>query len=188
MTTGQAVSNMVTSWKADLAHSGVTFRIRNFFGTVSGSFDLKEAAVDLDEAASEATVHAVIDAAGVHTGSSMRDEHIKGEGFLDVDNHPEMTFRGAGLRLDAGGESGELAGQLTIHGVTNEVTLKLRQLGRGYYPLADSEALVVEGETEIDRNDFGVTQNMPWGDKTLLGNKLAVRIELLLLPAVGDDK
>ncbi|MDR7301976.1 YceI family protein [Haloactinomyces albus] len=180
------VTATVASWAADLNHSSVTFRIRNFFGTVSGHFNLKQATVTYDESTPDATVGAIIDAASIDTGSEMRDGHVRGEGFLDTDTYPEITFRSTALRLDPGRETGELLGELTAHGVTRAVTLRLQQLGRGYYPLAEAEALVVAGETELDRNEFGVTQNMPWGEKTLLGNEISIRIELLLLPATEE--
>lgn len=193
MTTATNPTTATTMWSADPAHSSVTFSMRNFLGTVSGRCPLTEARVSYDRDTLAARVHAVIDIAGITTGDQGRDGHIRSEDLLDVATHPTMTFTADGLELDGGGENptGRLDGRLTLRGITKGVSLRLRGLGHDVFPLNGSEAMVVVGETELSRSDFGISFNMPWNSGTLMGDAVAVRVELLLLrdaTEAGEDQ
>jgi len=172
-----------TTWKADLDHSSVTFIVRNFLGTVSGRCNLLETTVRYDEKIPAATVDAVIDAASIATGSEQRDGHLRSEELLDTANHPTIAFHAEGLELDQTEDNptGRLTGRLTVRDNTREVSLRLRFLGRDVFPLNGAPAMVIVGETEISRDDFGVPFNMPWNNKMLISDTVNVRVELLLL-------
>lgn len=175
-------SATATTWKADPAHSTTMFAVRNFFGTVSGRCDLAGARVDYDEAG-RAAVEATIDAASIATGSEQRDGHLRSEELLNTAAYPTIVFRSTDFELDDTEEkpTGRLAGDLTVRDVTRNVSLRLTLLGRDVFPLNGAEAMVVAGETELSRSDFGVSFNMPWKNRMLMGDKVDVRVELLLL-------
>src|SRR5262249_22643350 len=97
------------------------------------------------------------------SGEPARDAHLKSPDFLDVDNHPEITFRGKGLVL-TGASEGKLPGDLTIRGVTRPVTLDVRLLGMWDTPWwedgVDKGPKTRAGflaKTRIDRKDFSVS-------------------------------
>src|SRR5712691_12326288 len=85
--------------------------VRGHFKNVHGTFDFDP------ETPSSASVEATIDARGLWSGEADRDAHLKSADFLDVENHPTITFRGSDVEL-RGADEAKLRGELTIRGVT----------------------------------------------------------------------
>ncbi|MEM1162192.1 MAG: YceI family protein, partial [Pseudomonadota bacterium] len=84
----------------DKSHAHVTFTVGHLgFSTTHGQFRKFDASVDFDPSSVEATkVSFTIDAASVDTFWEARDQHIRGKDFLDVENHPEITFVSTGVK------------------------------------------------------------------------------------------
>jgi polyisoprenoid-binding protein YceI len=95
-------------------------------------------------------VDAVVDAASFDSANAERDEHVRAADFLDVENHPEIVFRGEGVDQAANGKRA-LRGTLTVRGVTQPISLALHQVA------GDDQELVARATTRIDRYAFGVT-------------------------------
>lgn len=139
-------------------HMMVT-RVRGHFKNVHGTLDFDP---DHPETAS---VDVTIDSAGLWSGEPDRDAHLKSTDFLDVANHPTITFRGKNPRL-VGANEAMLEGELTIRGVTRPVTLHVWYLGQWNTPWweegVDKGPKVRAGftaKTTINRKDFGVNWN-----------------------------
>jgi polyisoprenoid-binding protein YceI len=115
-----------------------------------------------------------IDAASVFTNHDKRDEHLRNADFLDVANHPRLTFVGR-TATPTGPRTGKISGDLTIRGVTRPVTLDVTWNKSGEYPFADRHyATGVSARTTIKRSDFGMTYALQ-GD--LVGDDVDIILE-----------
>ena len=148
------------TWKIDSAHSSAQFQVTHMMiSKVNGSFSDVEGQVVLDgDDLSSATVEATIPAATIYTGTARRDAHLKSPDFFDVEKYPTLAFKSTKV-TKAGDGSLKVAGQLTLHGVTNGVVLDVQPpspaikgpKGEGHIGLAAS--------TTIHRKDFGISWN-----------------------------
>ncbi|MEE8525646.1 MAG: YceI family protein, partial [Thermoanaerobaculia bacterium] len=102
-------------------------KVRGAFKDVHGSLEFDP------EDPAESSVEVVIDATGLWSGEADRDAHLRNADFLDVENHPQITFQGADIELE-GGHDFAVTGDLTIRGVTRKVTLEVRFLGQWATP------------------------------------------------------
>ncbi|MGW4791318.1 YceI family protein [Nonomuraea sp. NPDC004297] len=152
-------SELTGSYTIDPAHSRFGFVARHAMVTkVRGSLPVIEAVATLDAADPAASsVRVVLDAAGVDTGNDQRDEHLRTHDFLDVAAHPHITFTGTGVK-HVGGDSFEVTGELSIRGVTREVTVPLDYTGSAV-DVMGAKRVGFEGSMVINRKDYGVTFN-----------------------------
>ncbi|HEY3170772.1 MAG TPA: YceI family protein, partial [Thermoanaerobaculia bacterium] len=125
----------MAKWFFEPGHTAAEFRARHMMVTwVRGHFKNVHGTLEFDPDNPRATsVDATIDARGLWTGDPVRDENLRSADFLDVQNHPKITFRGSGVDL-VGADEGKLRGELTIRGVTRPVSLDVRYLGRWETP------------------------------------------------------
>ena len=157
----------MAKWFFEPGHTAAEFRVRHMMVSwVRGHFKNVHGTLEFDPENPHGTsVEVTIDAGGLWSGEPERDAHLRSADFLDVQNHPELIFRGSGVELD-GADEGKLRGELTIRGVTRPVSLDVRYLGQWETPWW--EAGVDKGPktragflatARIDRKDFGVSWN-----------------------------
>lgn len=148
-----------TTWTIDPTHSVVEFAVKHLmFSTVKGRFPIVSGAVVLNDAdLSASSVTADIDAASIHTGESARDAHLRSADFLDVEQHPTISFRSTGV-VPRRGNTFVIVGDLTLRGATREVSLEGELLGTGVDPWGGQRAGFTAATT-INRKDFGLTWN-----------------------------
>lgn len=146
-------------WNLDPVHSSVSFSVRHMvIASVKGSFSrfsLDAAIDDTNLPASRGTLR--IEAASIDTREPQRDGHLRSADFLDADNYPELVFLAKRIE-PRGGSDYRITGDLTIRGVTKEVTLNAEVNG----PLKDpwgGTRVGVEAEGKINRKDFGLNWN-----------------------------
>ncbi len=171
-----------TEWTIDSTHSQVGFAVKHMmFTTVRGRFADLEGNVILDaENPERSSVEVEIQAASIDTQVEGRDEHLRSADFFDVETYPTLTFRSTkidGLLGEPGGTF-TVVGDLTLHGVTREVTLKATFDGKGQDPWGGTRA-GFSAETTIDRRDFGLTWNQ--GLETggvLVGHDVKIQLAL----------
>ena len=147
------------TWQLDPAHSSVEFSVKHLMiTTVKGSFTGVQAEVVSNEnAPGKPIVTTTIDAATITTKNDQRDAHLRSPDFFDVEKYPTITF--AGKRID-GNALGDfkLVGDLTMHGVTKEITLDGSFEGQAKDPWGGTRAsYALTGK--IRRADFGLTWN-----------------------------
>ena len=108
-----------STWNIDPAHSAAEFKVRHMMiSNVKGKFSGLSGVLKLDETDYvHSTVEVSIPAASVRTADETLDAHLKAEDFFDVEKFPTLTFRSASIRY-TGGQDYEVAGDLTIRGVT----------------------------------------------------------------------
>ncbi|HZD06008.1 MAG TPA: YceI family protein, partial [Longimicrobiales bacterium] len=151
-----------TTWTIDPVHTQVGFSVKHMmFTKVHGEFTELSGAIEVDpDKPGEASVEVQIDAASIDTGVEDRDEHLRSSDFLDVENHPTITFESRRIEGEPSepGDAFKVVGDLTIRGTTEEVVLDARYEGRGEDPWGGTRA-GFSAEVTIDRRDFGLTWN-----------------------------
>ena len=165
------------TWIIDPVHSEVGFSVRHMMvSKVRGKFASFDGEIVTAENPLDSAVTATVDLSSVDTGNADRDNHIRSADFFEVEAHQTMTFRSTGIRVDDGDYV--LDGELTLRGVTKNVSLAL-ELG-GFGP--DAFGGVRSGFTAtgtINRKDFGVDFNaaMETGG-VVVGDKVTVQLEI----------
>ena len=113
--------------KIDRTHSTIGFKVRHLLGTAKGNFSKFNGAIVVDrEHPEKSSVTVQIDASSIDTGIAKRDEHLREELF-NVARYPEITFKSRRV-THTGTNSAEIVGDLTMHGVTREITLNVQLL------------------------------------------------------------
>ena len=162
-------------WQIDPSHTEVAFIGRHFLLTkVRGRFTGVTGAIVVAEDPGESTAEITIVVASVDSGSQARDDHLRSADFFDAACHPTATF--SGHAADWQGTRGLLAGDLTIRGVTRPVTLQAEYLGHVTDPWCGQRAIFT-AEGTLNRDDWGLTWNMPLDNGGLLVSK-EIRIEI----------
>jgi polyisoprenoid-binding protein YceI len=142
----------------DKNHSTMGFQVRHLFSKVPGKFDDFEGKIQFDEANPQnSSVEVAIKAASIDTGVDMRDKDLRSPNFFDVEKFPEITFKSKSVK-QTGETTGEVTGDLSMHGVTKEVVLKVELLGKGAGPQGKTLS-GWEAKTNVKRSDFGLTWN-----------------------------
>jgi polyisoprenoid-binding protein YceI len=137
----------------DASHSEVGFKVKHLMiSTVKGSFTtvMGTAEGELDNL----NISVTIDPTSINTNDENRDGHLKGADFFDVENFPSIDFIANNVNVN----NGAITGEMTIKGVTKEVTLALDYNGKGVDPWGNvKHGFEISGK--INRNDFGLTWN-----------------------------
>ena len=146
-------------WAIDPNHSSVTFTIRHLMSRVRGEMKVKEGWIETNgDDLSKAKVEVILDPATINTGVEMRDNHLRSaDGHFDVANYPTITF--TSRRVEGTNRSSfNVTGDLTIHGVTREITLKASFGGQGKDGYG-KDRVGFSAEPRINRKDFNRTWN-----------------------------
>ncbi len=147
-------NNAKSTWNIDSTHSEITFKVKHMMiSTVSGSFEKfdgkAETATD-DFKNAHFSFAAEIDS--VNTNNKDRDNHLKSDDFFGADKNPKLTFTSKSF------DGEKMVGDLTIKGVTKEITLDTDYNGTAVDPYGQTKA-GFEFEGQINRKDFGLTWN-----------------------------
>lgn len=174
-----AVPALGAQYEIDAAHSAVSFKIKHLtISSVKGTFDDFSGTFTFDPAdPAAASVEAVIQTASVSTGNEKRDEHLRAPDFFDVAQFPTITFKSTAVEMSGPGE-GVLKGNLTMHGVTKEVTLALTFNGTITDPWGNEKA-GFSAVGKLDRTDFGLSYGKVLeGGGLMIGNDVEFTIEI----------
>ena len=158
--TNAAAPGTVTTWKIDPAHSAAEFKVRHMMiSNVKGKFSGLSGVLKLDETDyTHATVEASIPVSSVNTGDEKRDGHLQSADFFDAEKFPAMTFKSTNID-STGGADYEVTGDLTIHGVTKSIVLKVEDVSQPSKDPWGNHRLGLSGSAKINRKDFGVSFN-----------------------------
>jgi len=143
-------------YEIDAVHSTVIFRIQHMgAGYTYGRFNGIEGSVTWDAANPAASsVNLKVAAASVDPANKDRDNHLRSPDFFDVAKYPDITFTSTSVK--ATGTTLEIAGKLSLHGVTKDVSVAMEKTGEGKGRAG--EALVgFEGVLQIKRSEYGMT-------------------------------
>ena len=150
------------SYTIDPAHSSVGFKIRHFMiAYIRGGFAGVTGDVIFDAANPANTkINASIDVTTLHTHDAKRDAHVNGADFLDAAKFPTMTFVSKKVTPD-GKNQWKITGDLTLHGVTKEVTLDVESAGAEAKDPWGNLRTGASAEGIIKRGEFGLNFNAP---------------------------
>jgi polyisoprenoid-binding protein YceI len=158
MSTTKSLTERQT-WTIDAAHTQVEFLVKHMMiSTVRGRFGQVEGSVVSEDG--EWAVEVRLEAASIDTRVEQRDAHLRSGDFLDAETHPHLVFRG---RSDEGGfeepgDTFQVAGELTIRGITRPVVLDVTYGGSGRDPWG-GERLSFNATAAFDRREYGLTWN-----------------------------
>jgi polyisoprenoid-binding protein YceI len=176
---GLAISSgaRAESFTIDEAHADIGFSVRHLgVNNVRGRFDERAGHITYDSAdPASLQARCTIQAKSVNTGIAKRDDHLRSADFLDVAQHPEITFVSTGARS----ENGRLLldGTLTIRGVAKEITLECEISGPVDSPVQQGvKILGLSARGKINRHDFGVS----WGglSDSMVGSEVQLTIDV----------
>src|SRR5437588_8008251 len=116
------------TYKFDQSRSTIGFTVHQFLATSHGKFAKFDGKIDIDrEHPEKSSVVAKIDVRSIDTGIVKRDNHLRSPEFFNIAKFPEMTFKSRGIR-QTGQQSGDILGDLTMHGITKPMTLHVKLL------------------------------------------------------------
>ncbi len=123
--------------------------------------------------------HFVVDTASVFTNHDERDNHLRSDDFLNVEEYPQMRFTATGYQ-PTGGNTGRLSGNLELLGETRPLRLDvtINKVGRYPFPLGGlfgrPYVLGASMRGHFDRSDFGMTYGLT---RDIVGDKVELIIE-----------
>ncbi len=152
------IDDLTGDYTVDPSHSRLGFVARHAMVTkVRGQFGTFEGTAKIDASApANSTVDLTIDVASVDTRSADRDGHLKSGDFFDVESFPTIRFVSTDVKRD--GSDWAVSGDLTIKDTTRPVTIDFEQTGSATDPFGNTR-VGFEGETVVNRKDFGLTWN-----------------------------
>ncbi|MEV0264780.1 YceI family protein [Streptomyces sp. NPDC050617] len=171
-------------WKIDPDHTAVRFIARHIgLAEIHGRFNRFEGALWIAERMEESQLEVTIDAASIDTGVEARDQHLRSQDFLDVNNYPYLQFASERF-VHRGGSRWSVQGVLSLHGVSRSINLDTRYLGIGTGIMGETRT-ACSAATELHREDF----TLDW--RTMLARGIAaigatIRIELDI-QAIRDE-
>jgi polyisoprenoid-binding protein YceI len=141
-------------------HAAINFRIKHLgFSWLTGRFDRFTGTVSYDAKAPEASkVSVEIDTASVNSNHAERDKHLRNADFLDVDKFTKATFVSKSVTPGSDGKA-TIVGDLTLRGVTKEVTIDAAYVGGGADPWGGNR-VGFTGTTKIALADYGINFNL----------------------------
>lgn len=142
----------------DKTHSEATFQVRHLITKVRGRFVDFGGTIEFNaDAPTASKVRFEAQAASIDTGTPDRDKHLRSDDFFAVEQHPTITFASTGITA-RGGNAYDVAGDLTMRGVTKAITIPVTLLGSAVDPWGN-EKIAFEGDVTINRKDFGLNWN-----------------------------
>lgn len=171
---------MATIYQIDPAHSTVSFSIKHMMiAKVHGSFDKVSGKLVYDSAnPALSSVEAMIDAASINTREAQRDTHLKSADFFDVEKYPSLIFKSTKVEVSGEGEL-KVTGSLSIHGITNQVTLDVEGPTAEMKDPWGNLKIGASASTKIKRKDFGLSWNAALeAGGFLVGEEVTITLDL----------
>jgi polyisoprenoid-binding protein YceI len=147
-----------TEWAIDPAHSTIGFSVPHMMiSEVDGQFKTYSGKAQLDESdLTKSQVEFSADTASIDTGNADRDKHLKSPEFFDAEKFPKLTFKST--KITKAGKGYKIKGQLTLHGVTKDVTLDATVSQAVKNPWG-KQVRAVKIKGKLKRSDYGLTWN-----------------------------
>lgn len=165
----------VSTYQFDPTHTYPSFEADHFGGLSvwRGKFDKSSGTVTLDRAAKTGTVDVTTQLASISTGNTKLDEHLQTNEFFDVAKYPDAVYKGT-VKFK-GDKPAEVVGNLTLHGVTKPLTLKIDSFKCMPHPMLKREVCGIDAVGEFNRDDFGLDYGKQYGFK--MQTKLLITAE-----------
>ena len=161
-----AASAAPTTYNVDPDHTHPSFEVDHFGGLSvwRGIFKKTTGNITLDAAAKTGSVNITIDAASIDLAHDKLNEHVASPEILDVAKYPTATYKGT-LGGFVSGSPTTVTGDLTLHGVTKPVALKINSFKCIQHPMLKKEVCGADASGTFSRADFGVNYGQQYGFK-----------------------
>ncbi len=148
-------------------HAYVQFKISHLgYSWLWGRFNDFNGTIEYDKEKPEASkVSVSVNTSSVDTNHALRDKHLRGDEFLDVSKFPKATFVSTAF-IPGKNDAAQVKGNLTLRGVTREITIDVKKLGEGKDPWGGYR-IGFEGITRIAMADYGIVKNLGPASKEL---------------------
>jgi polyisoprenoid-binding protein YceI len=179
-TLAPSVAAAADAWQIDPAHSSAQFAVTHLMiSTVRGEYGKMSGTIEYDgKDVASIKVDATIDAASITTRNESRDTDLKSDHFFDVAKYPTLTFKSKKVVPGTGGAF-QLVGDLTMHGVTKEVTLDVTAPSKVVKGMRGETRVAASGTVKINRQDFGVKWNANLdGGGVMVSDVVAITIDI----------
>lgn len=170
-------------WKVDPAHSSVHFKVQHLVITnVVGEFGQFDATLNFDgKDVSTGSAEMTVNSASISTDNVNRDNHLKSPAFFDAEKYPDLTFKSRKVLIGEG-QKFKLVGDLTMHGVTKEVTFDCEFHGSAVMMGATRAGF--SATTKVNRQDYGISWSKTLDNGGLVaGNDVEISLELEFVKA-----
>lgn len=169
------------TWQIDPNHSAAQFSVRHLgVSTVRGAFTKVTGSAKYDPTdPTKTALDASIDAASIDTRVEMRDNDLRSPNFLEVQKYPTITFHSKQAKAAGTGKL-QIIGDLTIHGVTREVTLEVDGPSAQIKDPWGNQRIGASASTRINRKDFAVN-----GAPGVVGDDITITIDAELIQPVA---
>ena len=172
-----AHASAAEKFEIDPVHSTIGFKVKHLFSYVTGRFNDVQGTISADAAKPEdSSVEVKIATKSVNTANEKRDTHLRSPDFFDAEKFPEMTFKSKKVAR-TGDDTADVTGDFTLHGVTKEVVLKVKFLGKGK-GMTGGLQTGWEAKTTLKRSDYGLMWNKVIEGTSVVGDD--IEIELLI--------
>ena len=163
-------ANGAETFKIDPSRSTIAFKVRHMLGTAKGKFSKFSGTIVVDrEHPEQSSVSVKIVASSIDTGIAKRDDHLRGELF-DTAKYPEVTFKSRRVK-QTGANSGQIVGDLTLHGVTREITLNVQLV-------SNAETRWRVTTAPVRRSEFGLVFSKSAETVSMIADDVAVDLEI----------
>jgi len=152
----------LATWKNDKPHSQLGFTVTHLgISDITGTFnDFDVTVTATKDDFSDAVFELTADVASIDTRVEARDKHLKSADFFDAEKYPTLTFKSTSLK-NIGKDNYKLTGNLTLHGVTKELTMDLVYRGTTENPMSKTKTAGFKLTGIINRSDFNIGNNFP---------------------------
>jgi polyisoprenoid-binding protein YceI len=167
------------TWTIDSNHSSAGFSVKHMMvSTVRGTLGKVSGTIDYDgTSAASIKADVTIDVSGINTGVTGRDNDLKSPNFFDIAKYPTATFKSKRVEA-AGAGKFKLVGDLTMHGVTKEVTLDVEGPSPAVKQQNGSLKVGATATTTVNRRDFGLQYNNLIEAGPVVGDTIQVTIDI----------
>jgi polyisoprenoid-binding protein YceI len=163
------------TYKFDPSASTIGFTVHQFLGTTRGKFTRFSGKIEIDrEHPENSSVTAQIDVRSIDTRIKKRDDHLRSPEFFNVEKFPQITFKSRSVKR-TGPQTGDILGDLTMHGVTKPITLHVKLLT----PINETSRTRWAVTTDpITRRDFNLMFSPATETVSGISQTVAINIEI----------
>ena len=163
-----------SEWQIDPAHTTVAFTVRHMgISNVHGRFTKVSGTANVDDSdIAKSSVNATMDIASINTGNDSRDNDLRSPNYFDAAQFPTMTFKSKSITKN-GDNKLKIVGDLTIKGVTKEVTLDVDGPSAPV-KMGPNQRRGLSATTSVNRKDFGVGAKTP---AAVVGEEIKIEID-----------
>jgi polyisoprenoid-binding protein YceI len=165
-------------WTVDASHSKVGFAVKHMgIATVRGEFTDFEGVLEISDDLSSAKARGTVRTASVDTNEPQRDAHLRSPDFFDAETFPELAFESTSIEA-IDDETFRITGNLTLHGVTNEIVLTAEINGTDVDPYGN-EKVGLEITGQLSRGEYGMKFNQALGSGNMLvADKVKLNLDI----------